>query len=929
MNIPIRWADNTASLVANLKQGLQQIEATRAGAEKLASSLKGDNFIAQAHRYAAAMAQIGDASKLTAANQERVNVVMTRAVDVLKASGQGGSDLAKHFQSLADQTEKTVAPGERLTAWLGKANNLLGVFGVSLGATALIGFGKSLLADADALVKMSDRTGIAIEGLQRLQIAGDDAGNSIEEMSSAINQMQNRLASGDKSAVGALDRLGITLAEIKRLSPDEQFIRISDAIRQIQDPAQQVQIAMDLFGRTGASVLPTLKRGFDDVKDAAVGMSEETARAMDEAGDTIDRWWRLTKGRLAEAIVGFAELAAAGFSPAQRAANKAAEDFARLNAEIDKFVRRQIPGLKPQGFLPTPFAPSDPDSSVNAGIASALDADTRKKIAEATRRLTKDTGEATTALRVYRSALLASIEGESDLRVETLALADAFRLLGPPIYDILPALNQTNDRLMQAPEVWSQMGDEIDAVRNSTEAAERQTRSFASFLKSELGPAILSAIQGGGNIAKSIGGTIGGFLTSSKSVIGQGISNLVGKVGGTFGGVLGSVIPGLGTMLGSLAGSAVGNLFGKLFGGVSEDVKKARAMVEDFEKAVGSAATATQKAEAGGQKWKLTVIAVRDAYIATGRSAAEAERDVAAMWDSSRRGAEAARAAIDRVQQALDEANADQARAKELVEEYNIRTEDMGRSWNQAQLNEKVRGLMNDFRIMVQVLGMNAPDALRLMEGKFNDLVKVAQETGLEIPANLKPVLQQMVDLGTLVDKDGNKVTDLKSLGITFAETFAQSVDRLIQRFDAFIDKLFGVADAVDKIPDQKTIGIDFDVTPPKMPTIVDGDSGFRFPAAESFARGSFGFRDFGAGTPAILHGVEAVVPANQAGLGTTRVVQITMGDVVIPPGTSPTDQVAHAETLQRVLRFDVLGTLTAFENTIDKRIALSAGAAG
>jgi len=110
MNINIRWADNTADLKRNLAQGLDQIEATKAAADKLVRSLGGDTLIAAAHKYAAAVEQLGGASKLTVANQERVHEVMTKALGVLTAAGKGTSDLAKHFADLAAATASVKAP---------------------------------------------------------------------------------------------------------------------------------------------------------------------------------------------------------------------------------------------------------------------------------------------------------------------------------------------------------------------------------------------------------------------------------------------------------------------------------------------------------------------------------------------------------------------------------------------------------------------------------------------------------------------------------------------------------------------------------------------------------------------------------------------------------------------------------------------------
>src|SRR5687767_8548535 len=88
-------------------------------------------------------------------------------------------------------------------------SNIGTYFKGALSVSAVIGFGKSLLDAADATVKLSDKTGIAIEPLQRLKYIAEQSGNSIDEVSKAVTQMQDRLAGGDKSAVKALDTLGL------------------------------------------------------------------------------------------------------------------------------------------------------------------------------------------------------------------------------------------------------------------------------------------------------------------------------------------------------------------------------------------------------------------------------------------------------------------------------------------------------------------------------------------------------------------------------------------------------------------------------------------------------------------------------------------------------------------------------------------------
>lgn len=89
---------------------------------------------------------------------------------------------------------------------------------------------------------------------------------------------------------------------------------------------------------------------------------------------------------------------------------------------------------------------------------------------------------------------------------------------------------------------------------------------FGETVRTKLGPTILSAFTGGGNVGQSIGAFLGGSLT--EGLAGKLTGSLSGMFGKTIGGALGSVIPGLGTMLGSMIGPMIGKLAGKIWGGI-------------------------------------------------------------------------------------------------------------------------------------------------------------------------------------------------------------------------------------------------------------------------------------------------------------------------------------------------------------------------
>lgn len=245
-----------------------------------------------------AVQQTGDAAAGANTKFDTFGRGLMKTGDMARAATDGIGKTGHSFAAVGESARRAAAEISRvapttssLTGAFGMASTAAGAFGITLGvgavAGAAIAFGRSVLADADALTKLSDKTGVGIVGLQRLRVAGDDAGVGLESMTGAINQMQNRLAGGDASAIGAVKRLGLSLGDIQQMEPDQQFMAIADALRAVKNPADQVNTAMDLFGRGGAEVLPVVKRGFDDVRNASVGMSEEAVRTLDAAGDAM------------------------------------------------------------------------------------------------------------------------------------------------------------------------------------------------------------------------------------------------------------------------------------------------------------------------------------------------------------------------------------------------------------------------------------------------------------------------------------------------------------------------------------------------------------------------------------------------------------------------------------------------------------------
>lgn len=229
-----------------------------------------------------------------------MNRTIQASLDAYRALGQQAprelQKVASAIQAQQKTLQQPIAPsggagGGLLNGLLGSlpGGGALAVGGLAAGAAAAgaaIGLAaKQALDYADSLTKMSDRTGIGIVALQRLEAVALASGNSLEDITGAVNQFQKRLVSGDID--GPIRRLGLSVSELRAQKPDEQFIAIAKAIQTIKDPAEQTRVAMELFGRSGAQLLPSLKADVDKLADSTVKMSEESARALDDFGDAL------------------------------------------------------------------------------------------------------------------------------------------------------------------------------------------------------------------------------------------------------------------------------------------------------------------------------------------------------------------------------------------------------------------------------------------------------------------------------------------------------------------------------------------------------------------------------------------------------------------------------------------------------------------
>lgn len=139
--------------------------------------------------------------------------------------------------------------------------------GVAFGAIAAAGAGlaagfQAAITSLGNFQDLAEKTGASAEGLASFSIAAGIAGTSIDEIANASVKLTKNLTGVDdesKAAGAAIAALGLNLQDFKKLAPEDQIDEIAKALGNFEEGAGKTAVALDLFGKSGAELLPFLK----------------------------------------------------------------------------------------------------------------------------------------------------------------------------------------------------------------------------------------------------------------------------------------------------------------------------------------------------------------------------------------------------------------------------------------------------------------------------------------------------------------------------------------------------------------------------------------------------------------------------------------------------------------------------------------------
>lgn len=168
------------------------------------------------------------------------------------------------------------------------------------------------------------------------------------------------------------------------------------------------------------------------------------------------------------------------------------------------------------------------------------------------------------------------------------------------------------------------------------------------------------------------------------------------------------------------------------------------------------------------------------------------------LLDGLREGKKLTQENIDLLNELASSGDADWRKIAERVQAYGGDIEKLGGSFQAARLHDAWQEIIDDIDLFTRG-GINANDILDLTDDKINELVQQSQRFGTEIPENMRPWIQRLIDSGKLLDENGDKIEDIGSL--TFGETLQTSIQKLTDEIKLLIAQLDKVPGAVRGIP--------------------------------------------------------------------------------------------------------------------------------
>ena len=212
---------------------------------------------------------------------------------------------------------KTAQTGLQRFAGIAKAGALaIGTAMVAAGGAMAMAM-KGVIDRADQMYEASQALGVTVEDLSRLQYAAELSGVSAENLEKSIRKLSVGLYDASQSATGpaatAFRAIGISATDAAgNIRPAIDVIGdLAARFETLPDGAEKTALAIKVFGRSGADMIPMLNEGeaglkamYEEAEQLGIVLDTETAAAAERFNDNLTRLGKVQDGIVTKVTAG-------------------------------------------------------------------------------------------------------------------------------------------------------------------------------------------------------------------------------------------------------------------------------------------------------------------------------------------------------------------------------------------------------------------------------------------------------------------------------------------------------------------------------------------------------------------------------------------------------------------------------------------------
>lgn len=235
---------------------------------------------------------------------------MSDAVD--RATVEIIANVASYIDGLKQAEHSTTAFAAKTSKEVGglseQFQRLAGYIAAGFAIHKIVEVGKAAIDTADEISKLSQKVGISTESLSAYRHMADLSDVSNQKLQVGIVKLSKNLgeaAAGSVQQVAAFNALGISQSFLAKNSNDTDVVlkEVITRFGQYADGATKTRLAVDLFGKAGADMIPLLNGGAQGLAEATAEAKKfgliigaETGKAAEQFNDNLTRMHKLIDG---------------------------------------------------------------------------------------------------------------------------------------------------------------------------------------------------------------------------------------------------------------------------------------------------------------------------------------------------------------------------------------------------------------------------------------------------------------------------------------------------------------------------------------------------------------------------------------------------------------------------------------------------------